>query len=360
MQKIMQRERLQELLQKLSTVRICVVGDLFLDKWVFVNPEWEEPSIETGLPAHQVAYTQVCPGAAGTVLCNLRALGVGSVCAVSMLGDDGDGFEVLRGLSQRGVDIAHVLRSPDIVTPTYLKPMFLQKGNLAAMTAIEAIEASRFDFKNRRVTPPGLQKALLERARAIAGEVDAILVLDQLTEENTGVVTEAMRAELASIARNHPQLLVYADSRAFIHKFCNMTIKCNNVEAARMALATPAESAETFSQEAVFAAMDALAAQTGRPPFITCNAHGVACMLDGKSLLVPAVRQSGPIDVCGAGDACSAGIAAALCAGANNAEAAFVGNLSAGVTVRKLGETGTASPAEILALFDEQFAGGVQ
>ncbi len=33
----------------------------------------------------------------------------------------------------------------------------------------------------------------------------------------------------------------------------------------------------------------------------------------------------------------------------------MLGNLAAGVTVRKLGTTGTASPEEMLALYHEQF-----
>ena len=75
---------------------------------------------------------------------------------------------------------------------------------------------------------------------------------------------------------------------------------------------------------------------------------------NGVKQIVPAVRQPGPIDICGAGDACSAGLVSALCAGASFTEAAEVGNLSSGVTVRKLGQTGTASQAEMLSLYDEQ------
>ena len=57
----------------------------------------------------------------------------------------------------------------------------------------------------------------------------------------------------------------------------------------------------------------------------------------------------------GAGDACTAGMVSALAAGASCAEAAFVGNLSSGVTVRQIGRTGTATQAAMLALYDEQF-----
>jgi len=45
-----------------------------------------------------------------------------------------------------------------------------------------------------------------------------------------------------------------------------------------------------------------------------------------------------------------AGIGLALAAGCGAAEAAYLGSLFAAVTVQKLNQTGTATPAEILAL----------
>jgi len=348
----MRKERLAKLLADFSKARIVVIGDLFLDKWVFIDPALDEPSLETGLTAYQAAYTRVCPGAAGTVMNDLRALGVGTVSAVSLMGDDGDGFEVLRGLQQRGVDVSRVIKSPQLVTPTYLKPMFMKNGG--------AEEHNRIDFKNRSATAPELQKALIAALREAAKNADAVLALDQLTEENTGVITKAVRDELAAIARENPSLIVYADSRAFISLFKDMTVKCNNMEAERMALGLPEGEDRTFDWERVYQAMDIMTAQTGRSPFITCGAHGIAFRLEGKNASVPAARQHGAIDVCGAGDACSAGIVSALSVGANNREAAFLAMLAAGVTVRKLGETGDASPAEIMGLYDEQFNGAAE
>jgi sugar/nucleoside kinase (ribokinase family) len=47
------------------------------------------------------------------------------------------------------------------------------------------------------------------------------------------------------------------------------------------------------------------------------------------------------------------GLVAALCAGGTLAEAALVGNLAASLTIQQLGETGTATRAQILARFEE-------
>jgi len=56
---------------------------------------------------------------------------------------------------------------------------------------------------------------------------------------------------------------------------------------------------------------------------------------------------SGPIDIVGAGDSCSAGIACAMVSGATLEQAAAFGNLVASITIQQLGTTGTASPEQV-------------
>ena len=75
----MDRADVSQLLGRFGDVRIAVVGDFFLDKYLVVDPEIAETSIETGLEAYQVVGKRLSPGAAGTVTSNLAALGVGSI-----------------------------------------------------------------------------------------------------------------------------------------------------------------------------------------------------------------------------------------------------------------------------------------
>ncbi|MBI2441635.1 MAG: carbohydrate kinase, partial [Lentisphaerae bacterium] len=65
---------------------------------------------------------------------------------------------------------------------------------------------------------------------------------------------------------------------------------------------------------------------------------------------VPGLQILGRTDSVGAGDSMLAGIAAALAAQYDALTAATLGNFVAGVTVQKLFQTGTATPAEILAI----------
>jgi len=340
----MNRERLQALTGRFSGISVALVGDIFLDRWYEIDPALDETSLETGLVAHQVVKKRSAPGAGGNVLSTVSALGVGSIHCVSFVGDDGDGFELLRHLQQRRVNTELVIRSADVVTPVYLKSMYMRGGNLE--------EGERLDVKNFRSTPDDIQEAIIENMRAVAEKVDAIILLDQLNETDFGVLTRRVRDAAAQLALEKPELLIFADSREFIHEFRNVIIKCNNHEALRL---TGRPQDDEFDPGHIFECMDELSARTGRPVFVTCNKYGCAVDEDGVKRMVETARQDGEIDVCGAGDACTAGTVAALCAGASRAEAAFIGCLASGVTVRKLGQTGTANPEEMLALFDEQW-----
>ncbi len=336
----MDRRRLEELLSRFGELHIAVAGDLFLDRWYEIDEALNEPSLETGLTAYQIVRKRSAAGAAGTVLNNFSEMGVGTLEAVSLIGEDGDGWELCQRLGERRVNTEGVLISDRVVTPSYIKPLFPKEGN-------------RFDIKNFSPTPEDLQHELIRRIEDALHRADALVLLDQVCEEDTGVLTARAREAVRQMAARHPDKLIYADSRASIHLYRDVVIKCNNFEAARMTGRVADE--EKFDREEVFACMDELRAITKRPVIITCNRHGVAVEADGEKRLMPAARQQGPIDVCGAGDACTAGMVSALCAGGSYAEAAFIGNLSAGVTVRQIGRTGAAGREAMLALFDEQW-----
>jgi sugar/nucleoside kinase (ribokinase family) len=69
------------------------------------------------------------------------------------------------------------------------------------------------------------------------------------------------------------------------------------------------------------------------------------------------VIRGGPIDPVGAGDTFIAALAAGLAAGATSQEACALASLASGITLRKLHITGTASPEEILDLYQRMDGG---
>jgi sugar/nucleoside kinase (ribokinase family) len=85
---------------------------------------------------------------------------------------------------------------------------------------------------------------------------------------------------------------------------------------------------------------------------ITLGEHGCLLCQPSGPVQLPAVPVPPPLDTVGAGDSFLAGLAAGLGARAAADESAQLAILAAGVTVRKLHVTGTATPAEIIDIFD--------
>src|SRR3954454_621034 len=119
----MNAERFHAITGRYPHLRIGVVGDYFLDRYLHIDPLKEEVSIETGLPVHNVVEVRSQPGAAGTILNNLVALGVGEIHAVGFCGDDGEGYELKRALAgpARGALAALPPRPPGS-TPSICSP----------------------------------------------------------------------------------------------------------------------------------------------------------------------------------------------------------------------------------------------
>jgi bifunctional ADP-heptose synthase (sugar kinase/adenylyltransferase) len=347
----MERQRLEVILNSFPKLRIAVVGDFFLDKWLEIDRNLDELSLETNLIAYQVVAKRCYAGAAGTVLSNLAALETGKLYALGFLGDDGEGYEMLRILKNLGVNTDNLFTCDKVMTPTYTKPVFRLGNGLE--------ETHRLDHRNISPTPADLEQKIIDSIWKTAPHVDALIALDQLTSEGYGVLTPRIRQELAKVGVQHPELILYADSRAFIRHFKNMIIKCNNIEAVKLFQPSAHDIHEKASNpNEVEKCLLNLAESTGRPVFITCGSKGIMAQNENsRPVLVPGISlpPDTKIDVVGAGDACSSGIVTALCAGASTQEAAFVGNLVASITIQIIGTTGTATRNEVLDLYDKHF-----
>ena len=319
---------------------VGVLGDLFLDRYLDIDPARNEPSVETGLTAYQVTRVRSYPGAAGTVMNNLAALGVGRIYPIACIGDDGEGYELRQALrALPAVDQGGIILAPDRRTPTYTKPM------------LGTEELNRLDIKNRTQTPDGIQDHIIELLDAAWPQLDALLVLDQVSEADCGVVTARVRDHLAKIAEADPAKFVLADSRERIGLFRNVCVKPNKDESDRMSNMHDSPSGagsrftgfrfETIGEHGIIVMRlhDGVTTPFGEPP--------------GLATLLPAFPVSGPIDICGAGDSCSAGIACAMVSGATHEQAAAFGNLVASITIQQIGVTGTATPAQVRARWRE-------
>ncbi|MGQ9914246.1 MAG: bifunctional heptose 7-phosphate kinase/heptose 1-phosphate adenyltransferase [Thermogutta sp.] len=349
--------RLREWLERFPSLRIGVLGDFFLDKYLDVDPALQETSVETGKPAHQVIRVRHSPGAAGTVVGNLSALGVGLIEAVGFTGDDGEAYDLRKGLTALRCATRHLHVVPERMTPTYTKPRDADDLTLRG-------EHSRYDLKNREPLPEGVLRRIAQSVDYLLPTLDALIVLDQVEEEDCGVITFAMRQFLAERAAIWPSVVFWADSRRRIRRFRGLIAKCNRHELllgapAREDAAERNEIAAEPNWDVLLPALRHFREANAAPVVVTLGAFGML-VSDPEPIWVPGVPVTGPVDPTGAGDSASAAAVAALACGASLPEAALLGNLAASITVRQLATTGTARPEELqpgLKLWREAQAG---
>ncbi len=334
--------RLSELLDRFAQCRIGVIGDFFLDKYLDVDPALAEVSVETGLTAHQVVDVRCSPGAAGTIVCNLAALGAGTLHAVGFTGDDGESYELRKELHRLGCQIKHLHTCADRHTPTYLKPRDVHVASLQA-------EHPRYDTKNRVPTDEQAEQCIIRSLHDLVSDVDAVIILDQVEEADCGAVTGRVRQAVAELSKQKSQVVFWADSRRRIREFSHVIIKPNQFEAVGKSDPLPGEEVQP---ETLRAAAQQLRETNGAPVVVTRGAAGML-VSDPQWTLVPAVRVYGEIDPTGAGDSATAGAVLALAAGAQLPEAALIGNLVASITIQQIGTTGVARPDQLAAQLDQ-------
>jgi len=336
----MKPERFKAITERYETLKIGVIGDFCLDRYLEIDTFIHETSIETGLPVYNVTRVRAQPGGAGTIVNNLVALDVGCIMPVTFCGDDGEGYELRRALEEKaGVSVDRVLKTSDRRTFTYCKPLLMSQDNPPE-------ELNRLDSKNWTKTPERLEILIKEHLEQVAAEADALIFLVQVDMPETGVITQMILNAIGELALKYPEKPMIADSRQSLKNWPAVSFKMNASELAAMLDMTTEMSFEEIS-----AAASDLAMSNGRPVFVSLSERGIlAADSDGKVAHVPALPLRGPIDIVGAGDSVTAGLAAAMASGAGLYEALELAAAASSHVIHQLGTTGTASRSEIQEL----------
>lgn len=339
------RNKLEHILHGAGSLTIGLLGDLFLDRYLEIAPCRQEFSIETNLEAYQVERVRNVAGALGTIMNNLVALGIGTIIPVSVIGADGHGFDLMRAVRDMPpVDDRYIVQTEQRLTPTYTKPI---KPNASGTWQ----ELNRLDVRSREPLPGPVNNQVCTALRDVFHQVDGMIVLDQVSEPNCGVISDQVRADLNTLIQTDPSKLVFVDSRDHIEAFRLGVLKGNVHELT--AAAGLAEHTDSAAQQAAVV----LAERTGQPVYCTLGERGLlVAQPNGPTTVVEASPVPGPIDIVGAGDSATSAIVMSLLAQATHVEAAAVANLVASITIQQIGTTGTASPDQVLHRWDEVHA----
>ena len=343
---------MKHLFDKYKNLSIAVLGDYCLDEYLWIDANLNEPSLETDMVAYQCVNRETSPGAAGTVANNLANLGVGNIYAVGFVGDDGRGLELCRGLDRLRINRDNLVQTFHRGTNAYTKPWMIEPDG-------SKWEMSRIDIKNWTKTPLEIELAITSNLRKLAPKLDALIVMDQVTEENCGVITDGMRRVLTALAREYPKLLIFADSRRNIGQFDGLTVKGNQFELTHAVhglshtgsdnpVKLASDPSVTRTDAEIASACEALQKSNKRPVICTMGEKGVRIYNESDTIDVPARPVTGQTDVCGAGDMFTANFVTALAAGADMKTAAEIGNTAAAICVSQIGTSGHVTPEMLI------------
>ena len=304
------------MLEKISQVRLLVVGDVMLDRYWFGDVSRISP--EAPVPVVKVERLEERPGGAANVARNAAALGA-QTALISVVGED-DAGRALQRLLQEGGIAAHLQVDAEIDTTVKLRVIGRQQQLL------------RIDFET---TPSHevLRAKLAEFERQLA-HCDIVV----LSDYGKGGLTHI--GEMIRLARAAAKPVLVDPKGDDWGKYAGATVMTPN----RAELAGVV--GRWHSETDMLQKAEKLRGELGLDALlVTRSEEGMSLLTDGHAYHQAALARE-VYDVSGAGDTVIATLAVMLAAGADWAEAIRVANVAAGIVVGKLG-TAVVSRDEI-------------
>lgn len=314
-------QRVDELLQAIAGVRVLVVGDLMLDR--YISGVVERVSPEAPVPVVRVEEEASAVGGAGNVAANVAALG--ATCrVVGLAGRDASG-EAMRGeLEKLGVMTEGMVLSDE--RPTTVKTRILARRQ----------QVVRFDHEIDADAEGELAETLARTVEELGAGSDVVVMEDY----NKGVLVPSVISRVLAVAERHGLPSVVDPKRRNFFAYGGATVFKPNAKELEDALGAFIHPGDQDWMEATRTRLGA------RHLLLTLGERGMALQTgDGDLVRVPTAAR-GVYDVSGAGDTVTAVVAVVLAAGGTVEEAALLANHAAAIEVGKPG-VATVSPDEL-------------
>lgn len=304
--------RVEALLEAVARVRVLVVGDLMLDRYLAGTVERISP--EAPVPVVRVREERWAVGGAANVAANVLALG--AACeVVGCVGDDDGGRVLVRALEEMGGGVGGVVTDPQ--RPTTTKTRVLARSQ----------QVVRFDSEDDSDLQDPAAGALAAAVDSGIGACDVVVLEDY----NKGVLTPFLiRRSLEGALRGGIPSVVDPKRRNFF-AFEGATVFKPNAKELEEALGQDLlpDDPDWMERTRERLVCEAL--------LLTLGERGMALKpRETGALRIPAVARA-VYDVSGAGDTVTAVTACVLAAGGSFSEAATLSNHAAALEVAKAG-----------------------
>lgn len=319
------RERLR---QRLPSLRVLVVGDLMLDRYLWGNVSRISP--EAPVPIVDVQRIESRPGGAANVALNVAAMGA-QVAVCGVIGKDENGRALLEHLKKDGFDTSLVVVAADRITTDKTRVI----GNNQ--------QVLRVDHELRDPISEDLSKQLLEAISPRIQSFDALIFEDY----DKGLLSASLIQALTDLATQAGVLsIVDPKFKNFLH-YKGVSLFKPNMKELNDALGLRVSKSDV---KGIVAAVGQLREKMPhQQTLITLSENGVLAVDEN---LIPThlpAHFRKITDVSGAGDTVVAVMALSMAAGLSLGESAATSNLAGGLVCEEVGVV----PVDRDRLFDE-------
>ena len=334
----MDLKRLRQILDRATSKRILVIGDLMLDEFVWGKVGRISP--EAPVPVVEVTGESFFPGGAANVARNLREF-LNKVSVIGLIGKDRSGEQLRQLLAERKIDISDFVED--------------EKFRTIVKTRIIARHQQVVRVDREKITGPSTKQiaAITAAARNRLANVDAIIFEDY----GKGFLTRELVGRIARDARAAKKIVTADPNPHNLIDWSGMTaVKPNRAEAF-LAAGIPARDSElppNKDVDLVRAGKELLQKWGVQYLLVTLGEHGVMFFEKGKRPHHIPTKARDVFDVSGAGDTAIALFTLALVCNATPLEAALIANHASAVVVGKLG-TATVTRDELISSFEHDF-----
>jgi rfaE bifunctional protein kinase chain/domain len=326
--------RLQWILDRASSKRIMVIGDLMLDEFVWGKVGRISP--EAPVPVVEVTGESFYPGGAANVARNLREF-VDHVAVIGLLGKDRSGRQLRELLTEQTIDISDAVENETF--RTIVKTRIIARHQ-------QVVRVDREQFAG----PAAAQiQQVVAAVRKNLSQTDAIIFEDY----GKGFLTTDVVSQIASDAREKGKLVAADPNPRHSIDWRGVTVVKPNRAEAFLAAGIPWRDPDEAPAEDVElrrAGEALLKKWETKYVLVTLGEHGMMLFQQEGPLHYIPTKARQVFDVSGAGDTAIALFTLGLACEATPIEAAEIANHGSAVVVSKLG-TATVTRDELIARF---------
>lgn len=324
------KEKLKEIITKLSNYKILVIGDLALDEMVYGDTE--RISREAPVLILQHTHTNYILGGASNAAHNVSELNGGKVSVIGIIGDDYQGEDLKEAFKKANINCSSLIVDKERKTITKTRIS-------GACSQSVTQQIVRIDRQTNAPISKDTETKLINEIEKLLPEHDAVI----LSDYHIGTLTDKIIQSVTELAKKHNKIVI-VDAQKNLNRYKGATSMTPNLPDTQKHVGFFLQNKADF----ILAGRKIIKETDASSILITCGSEGMVVIESGgKYTHIPVFNKSKVFDVTGAGDTVTATYTLALAAGAEPVYAAIIGNIAAGIVIKQFG-CATTTVDEIL------------